>query len=54
MTAWKISQIVGVFLLLIGVVIRVGGEFYGVHLALLGLVFFIVGRLGAWLKSDQA
>ena len=36
MKAWKILQIVGVLLLLVGVVVRVGGEFYGMHMALLG------------------
>ena len=54
MKAWKILQIVGVLLLLVGVVVRVGGEFYGMHMALLGLLMFVVGRLGAWLKSDKA
>jgi hypothetical protein len=53
MKAWKIAQIVGVVLLLVGVVIRVGGSFYGMHLALLGLLVYVVGRLGAWLKSDR-
>jgi hypothetical protein len=54
MKMWKILQIVGVLILLVGVVVRVGGEFYGVHLALLGLLLWIVGKVGAWLKSDQA
>lgn len=54
MKTWKILQIVGVLLLLVGVVVRVDGEFYGVHMALLGLLLFVVGRLGTWLKSDQA
>ena len=54
MKALKIAQIIGVLILLIGVVVRVGGEFYGMHLALLGLLTFVVGRIGAWLKSDAA
>lgn len=53
MRNWKIAQIVGVAVLLIGVVVRVGGEIYGTHLALLGLLVFVVGRIGAWLKSDK-
>lgn len=52
MKAWKIVQLVGVLLLLLGVVIRVGGEFYGVHLALLGVLIYTVGRVTLWLKKD--
>lgn len=52
MNAWKITQLVGVLLLLIGVVVRVGGQIDGTAVALLGLVLFAVGRIGGWLKSD--
>jgi multisubunit Na+/H+ antiporter MnhG subunit len=53
MKAWKILQVIGVLALLLGVVIRVSGEFYGMHLALLGLLLFVVGRVGAWMKDDR-
>lgn len=53
MRNWKIAQVVGVLVLLVGVVVRVGGDFYGMHIALLGLLVFVVGRIGAWLKSDK-
>lgn len=54
MKAWKIVQLVGVLLLLFGVVVRVGaGEMYGTALAFVGAVIFAVGRIGAWLRSDQ-
>jgi hypothetical protein len=52
MKAWKIVQLVGVLALLLGVVIRVGGEFYGMHLALLGVLLYAVGKVGTWLKHD--
>lgn len=52
MKAWKIVQLVGVLLLLLGVVIRVGGEFYGMHLALLGVLMYTVGRVTLWIKKD--
>lgn len=48
---YKGLQLAGVLLLLIGVVVRVGGEIYGTHLALLGLVLFAAGRIGAWWKT---
>lgn len=54
MKAWKIAQIVGVLILLVGVVVRVNGEIYGMHIAVLGTVIYAVARLGAWLKSDKA
>ena len=38
MRAWKVVQLVGVLLLLLGVVIRVGGEFYGMWLVIVGYV----------------
>jgi hypothetical protein len=52
MRAWKVAQLVGVLLLLLGVVIRVGGEFYGMWLVVTGIIVFVLGRVGAWLKSD--
>ncbi len=54
MRAWKIAQLIGVLVLLLGVVIRVSGELWGVHMALLGLAVYAVGRIGAWLKSDKS
>jgi hypothetical protein len=54
MKAWKIVQLVGVLLLLLGVIIRVGGEIYGMALAILGVLLYATGRVAAWLKSDQA
>jgi uncharacterized membrane protein len=53
MKAWKIVQIVGVLLLILGVVIRVAGEFYGIHVALVGLLMYTIGRMATWLKSDE-
>lgn len=54
MKAWKITQIVGFLLLAIGVIARAGaGEYWGTGLAMLGVVVYAVGRVGAWLKSDR-
>lgn len=54
MKAWKITQIVGFLVLALGVVIRVGGEYYGTAVALAGAAIYAVARVGAWLKSDGA
>jgi hypothetical protein len=53
MRAWKVVQLVGVLLLLLGVVIRVGGEFYGMWLVIVGVLMYAIGRIASWLKSDQ-
>jgi hypothetical protein len=53
MKKWKLLQLVGVLALLTGVAIRVSGEFYGMHLALVGVLCYAIGRVAAWLKSDQ-
>jgi len=53
MRNWKIAQIIGVLVLLVGVVVRVGGEINGTLIALIGLLVFVAGRIGAWLKSDK-
>lgn len=53
MKPWKIVQLVGVLVLLLGVVIRVGGELFGMWLVILGVVSYTVGRIAAWLKSEQ-
>jgi hypothetical protein len=54
MKAWKIVQIVGVLLLLLGVVMLVGTvEMYGTALIMVGAIAFAVGRVGVWLKSDR-
>lgn len=48
--AYKLLQLVGVLLLLVGVAARTGaGEFWGAHLAVVGLMMFTVGRIAAWL-----
>lgn len=55
MKAWKIVQLAGVLILLLGVIIRAGtGEYYGTGVALLGVVLYATGRVTAWLKSDRA
>lgn len=54
MKTWKIVQLVGVLMLLVGVVVRVSGEYYGVPLAVTGVLVYAVGRIAAWLKSDRA
>jgi hypothetical protein len=48
----KVIQLVGVVLLLLGVVIRVGGEIYGTHTAVLGVLLYAFGRIALWLKRD--
>lgn len=53
MKAWKVVQIAGVLLLLLGVVVRIGGTMEGMWLAVLGVLLYAVGRVAAWLKSDQ-
>jgi hypothetical protein len=54
MKAWKITQVVGFLLLVIGVIARAGaGEYWGTGLALVGVIVLAIGRVGAWLKSDQ-
>jgi hypothetical protein len=45
---YKAMQLAGVLLLLVGVIVRVGGEFYGLHAALAGVLLFVAGRIGAW------
>lgn len=54
MKTWKIAQLIGVLMLLAGVVIRVNGEIYGVHLAMLGLLIYVVAKVTLWIKSDKA
>lgn len=55
MKAWKIAQVVGVLVLLLGVVFSVGRDSgTGTALLLLGTLTYAVGRIGAWLKSDRA
>lgn len=51
MKAWKIVQLVGVLMLLAGVVIRVGGEFYGMWLVVFGVLLYAIGRVSVWLTS---
>lgn len=54
MKAWKITQIVGFLLLVVGVIAAAGaGEHWGYGLAMLGVLVLAVGRVGAWLKSDK-
>lgn len=52
MRHWKIVQLVGVLLLLLGVVIRVGGEFYGMWLVVIGVMLYALGRVMVWLTKD--
>lgn len=52
MKTWKLLQLAGVLLLLLGVVVRVGGEYYGTVMAVFGVLLFAVGRIMAWLRSD--
>jgi hypothetical protein len=53
MKKWKLVQLVGVLVLLLGVVIRAGtGEMTGTGLAVIGVLVFAVGRVAAWLRSD--
>jgi hypothetical protein len=54
MKAWKIVQLVGVLLLLLGVVVRVSGELAGMWLVVLGVLLYTVARVTLWLKSDNA
>ncbi len=54
MSSLKIAQLVGVILLILGVIIRAGmGEFFGMHIALLGILIYAVARIAAWLKADK-
>lgn len=54
MKAWKITQIVGFLLLVVGVTARAGaGEYWGTGLAVVGVLVWAVGKTGAWLKSDR-
>ena len=55
MKGWKITQLVGVLLLLVGVAARVGADaMWGTALLLVGAIVFAVGRVGAWLRSDKS
>lgn len=49
----KIAQLIGVLILLVGVVIRVGGAMYGLPIAVLGLLIYAVSRLTLWITSDK-
>lgn len=51
MKKWKIVQIIGFLILVIGVITRVGGEYVGTFVAIVGLLVFVVGRLAAWLNE---
>lgn len=53
MKTWKILQVVGVLTLLVGVVVRVGGEYYGTAIALLGVLVYAIARVTTWVKSDR-
>ncbi len=48
----KQLQIVGFVLLALGVVIRVGGEYAGTGLALLGFLIWTVGKVADWYRRD--
>ncbi len=49
---WKLAQLIGVLLLLVGVAARTGlGEFWGTWLAVTGTAAFAVARVGAWLAE---
>jgi hypothetical protein len=48
---YKALQIAGVLLILIGVVVRVDGEIYGTGIAVLGVLLYAAGRIGAWWKT---
>jgi drug/metabolite transporter (DMT)-like permease len=51
----KITQLIGILLLLLGVVIRAGaGEYYGTGLAVLGLLIYAAAKVSAWIKNDKA
>ena len=47
---YKALQLGGALLLIVGVVVRVGGEFAGTGLALVGVLLYAVGRIAAWWK----
>ena len=52
MQSLKIIQIVGFILLMLGVIIRAGaGEYYGTVIAVVGVLIYATGKVGAWLKS---
>lgn len=52
---WKITQIAGFLLLVVGVIGWAGaGEHWASGLTFLGVIVLAVGRVGAWLKSDRA
>lgn len=48
---YKVIQLVGVLILLLGVIVRAGaGEYYGTGMAVLGALLFAVGRVAAWMR----
>jgi uncharacterized membrane protein YbaN (DUF454 family) len=53
MKTWKIVQVVGVLLLLLGLIAQIGGAMWGTPSMLLGVVMFATGRIAVWLKSDK-
>lgn len=46
---WKAMQLIGVALLIIGVVARIGtGDYWWVGVAVIGLIVYALGRVLAW------
>lgn len=53
MKKFKIAQLIGILLLLVGVIIRAGtGEFYGMWLVVIGLLIYTAARVWAWIAKD--
>ena len=51
MRALKITQLAGVLILLIGVVMLVGKEYLGTLPIILGTIMYAVGRVGVWMVA---
>lgn len=50
----KVTQLIGILLLFLGVIVRAGtGEFWGMYLVVIGILTYAVAKVTAWIHSDR-
>jgi hypothetical protein len=53
MKAWRIVQVVGVLVLTVGILLRIGEQDYGTRVAATGALVYALGWLGAWIGRKE-
>ena len=53
MKAWRIIQVVGVLVLTVGILLRIGNQDSGTVVAVVGAIVYALGWLGAWLGRKE-